>query len=268
MKAILFLLVCLFPTPSFAAKILNLNVFDQLQGEWEPNFRATRMKALSGWILKERPDVVVLQEARADSATSTESTDVAGFRKLYPYAFYVHEMTGKDGASYGYWLGSRKKPDATYTDGFSFPGGVERKVQGAIWKNFSGGKCLGVLHLHLSYQTSEVRVKEAEWVQKWIAAKSPECDRWVVAGDFNADADSAEIRHLQETGFVSLLAEKKPTVGAFNPIRQIYGKDIPSKTIDWAFGWGGVKAVAKVVLDSPLKGIWISDHAGVLVQLK
>ncbi|NUM88451.1 MAG: endonuclease/exonuclease/phosphatase family protein, partial [Bdellovibrionales bacterium] len=200
MKAILLLVLALISLPSHAAKILSLNVFDQLQGEWEPGFREKRMKALGRWIIRERPDVVVLQEARARAATDAESSDVEGFRKLYPHSFYVHEMTGKDGASYGYWLGSRKKPDATYVDGFSFPGGVERKVQGALWRRFAGGQCLGILHLHLSYQTSEVRVKEAEWVQKWIVGKSMECGRWIVTGDFNADDDTAEIRHLQETG--------------------------------------------------------------------
>jgi endonuclease/exonuclease/phosphatase family metal-dependent hydrolase len=88
-----------------------------------------------------------------------------------------------------------------------------------------------------------------------------------VLGDFNADDDSPEMKALFAGGLKSLYGKKKPTVGAFNPIRRIYGEKVPSKTIDWALGWN-LKGSAKAVLDTPYKGGWVSDHAAILVNVK
>lgn len=271
-------LICLFFVLSpvaHAFTIFNLNVFDELQGEWGSGFREQRMGALAEWLKQEKPDLVVFQEAKGTlpgaKKGGQDSVDAQKIRALYPYRYYVYEMTGKDGAAYGYWIGAKRKPHLVWSDGFFFPGGVERKTQGAVWKNLTlGGKkhqCLGVLSVHLSYQTSEVRVREAKWITEWIKGKEMHCKRWVVMGDFNADDDSPEIRELFSAGFKSLFTEKKPTVGAFNPIRRIYGADIPSKTIDWVLGWGGIGGAAHVVLDAPVGNVWISDHAGVRVEL-
>ena len=75
--------------------------------------------------------------------------DEEKIKKIYPHRKYVHEMTGKDGASYGYWIGAKSKPSKWIEDGFSFPGGVERKVIGAVWSKAIGKKCLGLKGLLL-----------------------------------------------------------------------------------------------------------------------
>lgn len=271
MKTFLVLLATVLITPSaMAFEVFNLNVFDQLQGEWAADFRANRMKVVSDYVKSRKPDLVVFQEAigelPGEKKGGKNSPDGRALAKLYPHHVYIHEMTGKDGASYGYWMGSKKKPTQWIEDGFSFPGGVERRVQGTVFGKGKG--CLGVLSLHLSYQTSEVRVKEAEWLLGWLKGKESICANWLVLGDFNADADSAEMKTLFEGGLKSLFKTAKPTIGAFNPIRQIYGKDIPSKTIDWALGWN-LSGEAEVVLDTAQKGdLWVSDHAAVYVKVK
>lgn len=248
--------------------VFNLNVFDQLQGEWTPEFRETRMKAVAQYVAKKRPDILVFQEAKALvllGAKNEESLDGKLFKKSYPHQKYVHEMVGKDGASYGYMIASKKKPREWIEDGFSFPGGVPRKMQAAVWGE--GKSCMGILSLHLSYQTSEVRQKEAVWILDWLKAHERECKSWLVLGDFNADKEDAEMKILFEGGLKSLYTEIKPTVGAFNPIRRIYGENIPSRTIDWALGWN-MDGSAEVVLDSAQNGVWVSDHAAVLVKVK
>lgn len=271
MKTFLVLLAAFLIGPSAQAfEVFNLNVFDQLQGEWDSGFRGRRIKAVSGYVRKRKPDLVVFQEAigelPGERMGGKDSPDGRALTKLYPHRAYIHEMVGKDGASYGYWMGSKKKPAQWIEDGFSFPGGVERRVQGAVFGE--GKNCLGVLSLHLSYQTSEVRVKEAHWLLDWLKNKESVCPRWLVLGDFNADAESAEMKVLFEGGLKNLFKETKPTIGAFNPIRQIYGKDIPSKTIDWALGWN-LAAEAEVVLDGAQAGdVWVSDHAAVYVKVK
>lgn len=265
------LALILIPAQAQAFEVFNLNVFDQLQGEWPAGFREKRMNAVADYVRKKKPEIVVFQEAIGElpgaEGGGQDSPDGARLADLYPFRHYVHEMTGKDGASYGYWIGARTKPDQWIEDGFSFPGGVERKVQGAYFRKASDGQCLGVLSLHLSYQTSEVRVKEARWVLDWINERQGLCPRWLIVGDFNADKEDNEMKVLFEGGLSSMFLNPKPTVGAFNPIRRIYGEKIPSKTIDWALA-RNLNGSAEVVLDSPWKGEWVSDHAAVLVKIK
>lgn len=272
MQTLTILLTLIFnPISAEAFEVFNLNVFDQLQGEWKPDFRQKRMAAVSSYVKSKRPEIVLFQEAigslPGDQGGGQDSPDAELLSKLYPHRMYIHEMTGKDGASYGYWIGSRRKPDQWISDGFSFPGGVARKVQGAFFSKAADGQCLGVMSLHLSYQNSEVRVVEAHWILDWIKEKQKLCPRWLVVGDFNADKEDPEMKVLFEGGLNPLFSEIKPTVGAFNPIRRIYGENIPSRTIDWALGWN-LTGSASVVLDSPFEGEWVSDHAAVLVNLK
>lgn len=252
---------------ALATKIFNLNVFDQLQGEWKPDFRATRFNAIADYVQKKNPDILVFQEAKGlnPGDKNDESEDAAHFLKKYPHRKYIHEMLGKDGASYGYWMASKTKPEEWIEDGFSFPGGVPRRVQASIWGKDKS--CLGVMSLHLSYQNSEVRQKEAHWILDWLKAHESKCQKWLVVGDFNADKEDEEMKILFSGGLKSLYKELKPTIGAFNPIRRIYGENIPSRTIDWALGWNLVGS-AEVVLDSPWAGEWVSDHAAVWIQIK
>lgn len=266
MKSLTILLVafCLCPS-AHAFEVFNLNVFDQLQGDWKPDFRAQRMKLVADFVKKEKPDLVVFQEAQGDTKAKKDSADSILLRKLYPHRQYIHEMTGKDNASYGYWMGAKRKPKQWIEDGFSFEGGVARRVQAAVFDKVDGA-CVGVLSLHLSYQTSGVRVKEAHWLLDWLKRHESVCGRWLVVGDFNAGETDAEMKVLFEGGLRPLFAQNKPTVGAFNPIRQIYGADTPARTIDWALGWK-LDGQAAVVLDSAVKGAWVSDHAAVTVKL-
>ena len=270
-----FLLFLVFSSFSAEAKIkiLNLNVFDQLQGNWEAGFRAKRMAAISSYVKKESPDIVVFQEAQGflpgEKRGGDDSADIENIKTLYPFRKYIHEMTGSDSASYGYWIGSKMRPREWIEDGFFFPGGVDRKVQAAVW-DFSTGKksdCLGVLSLHLSYQNSAVRQKEAQWILDWIKARK-ECSHWAIVGDFNADNSDEEIKILMAGGLKNLTKHVKPTVSPTNPIRRIYGAHIPPKAIDWALGWNLSDAHSEVVLRSKFKGIWVSDHAGLLIRIK
>jgi endonuclease/exonuclease/phosphatase family metal-dependent hydrolase len=271
MKCFLFVLFfSLLCADAHAEKILNLNVFDELQGSWEPGFRAKRMQAVADYVQEENPDLIVFQEAKGilpgEKKGGEDSIDGELFHKKYPHRKYIHEMTGKDGSSYGYWIGAKKKPNEWIEDGFAFPGGVERKVQAAIWGK--GSSCLGVLSLHWSYQSSDVRQKEANWLLDWLKRKEKKCASWLVVGDFNADKEDPEMRILFDAGLNILIKEIKPTIGAFNPIRRIYGENIPSRTIDWALGWN-LSGSAQIVLDTEQKNaVWVSDHAAVLVQLE
>lgn len=268
-----FFLGCAVEAQAFT--VFNLNVFDQLQGDWEKDFRGQRMKKIVAWIRNGHPDLVVFQEAQGKAGNKPgnweDSNDVSELTAEFPFRQYVHEMVGKDMQSYGYFMMAKKKPAKTWKDGFFFPGGVDRKTQAALWNHVLGedkkSGCLGVLSLHLSYQTSDVRQKEAHWILTWLKLHEEDCKNWLVLGDFNADSGDKEIKILLQGGLKSLFTEKKPTVGAYNPIRQIYGKNVPSQTIDWALGWNLPTGEAQVVLDKAVDGVWVSDHAGIETRI-
>lgn len=266
----LLLLALLLARPSHALEVYDQNVFDQLQGKWEAGFREKRMAIMAGFVKVAKPDVIVFEEARGELPGAQhggkDSVDAAAL-KAYPHRKYVHEMTGADGASYGYWIGAKKKPKKWIEDGFSFPGGVERKVLAGVWEKASGGKCLGIIGLHLSYQTSEVRQKEAAWLLSWLKAHETDCKRWLVLGDFNAARPDKEMQMLFSGGLKSLLKEEKPTVGPYNSIRKIYGADKPNLTIDWALGWNLDGEASTVLGEANAAGDWVSDHAGLIVKI-
>lgn len=270
---LLLLALALIPVPAHALEVYDQNVFDQLQGSWQPDFRGKRMDIMAAFVKQHRPDIVVFEEARGEKSGKdgggTDSVDSEKIRQAYPFRKYVHEMTGQDGASYGYWIGAKKKPKQWIVDSFSFPGGVARKVLAAVWDKAVNGECLGVTGLHLSYQTSEVRQKEAEWVLAWLKDHEKLCKHWLVMGDMNASENDKEMRILFDGGLKPLFGKPyTPTVGPYNPIRAIYGKDKPNLTIDWALGWN-LGGSAGVVLNEPDKGgNWVSDHAGVYIRLK
>jgi endonuclease/exonuclease/phosphatase family metal-dependent hydrolase len=243
--------------------VFNLNVFDQLQGDWDEGFRARRMGAVADFITKKNPAIVTFQEAQREGEDSVD----ARLLTQYTNRDYVYEMLGADVQGYGYWMGAKEAPLKWINEGFAFEGGVRRRVQGAVFEKILNGECLGVLSLHLSYQTSAVRQVEAHWLLDWLKANENECKQWLVVGDFNADEKSAEMNILFAGGLKSLYRELKPSIGAFNPIRRIYGDTIPSQTIDWALGWN-IKGSAEIVLDTPYMGEWVSDHAGVLIHVE
>lgn len=269
MKTLLFVFGILLCQRAEAFTVLNINIFDELQGKWASDFREQRTAAFGDYVKSVEPDLVVMQEAKGvlpgAQKGGNDTVDAASFVDAYNHRRYTYEMTGADGAAYGYWMGAKHEPRHFAEDGFAFEGGVARRVQTVVFDKADERGCLGVLSLHMSYQQNKVREKEAGWVLNFLKKHEKQCKRWLVLGDFNANEKSPEMQILFKGGLVSLYGEQKPTVGAFNPIRRIYGNDIPSETIDWALGWN-LNATAEVVLDSPWNGQWVSDHAAVLVK--
>ncbi|MGZ3683826.1 MAG: endonuclease/exonuclease/phosphatase family protein [Bdellovibrionota bacterium] len=271
MKIALLFAFILYAPAALALEVYDQNVFDQLQGKWDSGFREKRMAIMAELVKARKPDIIVFEEARGvltgAQGGGDDSVDAEKIKAKYPHRKYIHEMTGAEGASYGYWVGAKKKPRQWIEDSFSFPGGVPRRVLGGIWDKAVGGKCLGVIGLHLSYQTTEVRQKEADWLLAWLKAHEKECAQWLVLGDFNAARPDKEMQILFNGGLKPLFEKETPTVGPFNPIRRIYGADKPSLTIDWALGWNLNGKAETVLNEANAAGDWVSDHAGVYVKL-
>ena len=252
---------------SDAVKVLSLNIFDQQQGDWAEGFRASRLEALASQLgeMGDSLKLVVLQESQARKKEHQYiSTDAGYLSSHFPYHHYTHESVEKDGMSYGYLILSGQKPKKLWKDSFHFQGGSRRVVQFSLW-DFKKIGCLGVANLHLSWQSSQVRYEEVNFLVNNIPRLKNYCPKWLFLGDFNADENSKEMKFLFNNGLKDLLTLRKPTVGPFNPIRSLYGK-IKPQTIDWALGIN-VDAKAEVLFSGPVNGRWISDHAAILVEL-
>ena len=252
---------------SNAIKILSLNIFDQQQGNWSKDFRTARLKILSSKLdeIGDSLKLVFLQESQAKKEGSEYiSTDAQYLSKNFSYHHYTHESIEKDGMSYGHLVLSKKKPRKTWKDSFHFQGGSQRVVQFSLW-DFKDLRCLGVANLHLSWQSSQARYKEVNFLASKIPELKNHCSRWLFLGDFNADESSDEMKFLFHNGLRDFFTQRKPTVGPFNPIRSIYGK-IKNQTIDWILGIN-IEGKAEVLFNKSVNGIWISDHSAILVEL-
>ena len=255
-----------YKTQNDTITILSLNIFDQQQGNWPENFRTSRLKALASQLNKfnKSPDIVFLQESQAEKKRGKYLSKDAQHLN-FPNHHYTHESFEKDGMSYGYLILSKKKPNKVWKDSFHFAGGSKRVVQFSLW-HFKGWGCLGVANIHLSWQSSEVRYKEAQFLVEKMPALKASCSNWLLAGDFNADENSNEMKFLFDNGFNNFLIKAEPTVGPFNPIRSIYGK-IKNQTIDWILGTDTIQGRSHVMFDEPVDEVWISDHSAVFVTL-
>ncbi|MGB0452424.1 MAG: hypothetical protein ACPGJV_01815 [Bacteriovoracaceae bacterium] len=74
-------------------------------------------------------------------------------------------------------------------------------MQLSLW-NFKSGKCLGVINLHLSWQSSIVRQKETEMIIERVNKLKKVCSKWLIAGDFNGDENSDEMKLFFEKAFI------------------------------------------------------------------
>jgi len=100
----------------------------------------------------------------------------------------------------------------------------------------------------------------------------------VVAGDLNAEPDSAEVRALTGDGLVDAWAAAGTGPGhtwtAGNPLAAAEMSRLSLGTghrrIDYVFAGPAGRvtvAAARLVADRPVGGVWLSDHAGVLADL-
>jgi endonuclease/exonuclease/phosphatase family metal-dependent hydrolase len=114
----------------------------------------------------------------------------------------------------------------------------------------------------------------------------------IIAGDLNATPEAASIRYLsglQTLGGRSVHYHDAWTVASDGPgytwsvdnsraaaeIEKLVGQPAHRRRIDYVFvgsalahpGWRSRIVAARLALDRPVDGVWLSDHAGVLVDL-
>lgn len=142
-----------------------------------------------------------------------------------------------------------------------------------------GGRTLGVHVTHLRWQPSATKIRTAQARAIVEALRHYPCDAHLLGGDFNAPADGPELAPLHAR-LLDTFAALRPgdpglTWAASNPHTALVTKFgiVPDRRIDLLMcsppALGGIHELheARVVLDKPVDGRWLSDHYGLLVDL-
>lgn len=140
------------------------------------------------------------------------------------------------------------------------------------------GRRLALFNTHLSWKLDEgnVRERQVDELLKFIADKSSGLDA-AVMGDFNATPASREVKKMPAAGFVDAFHslhrdDSGLTWSNENPYACGASHPLPDRRIDYLFINGGLSSrleSIKIVLDrSDTKGVWASDHFGLLTRFR
>lgn len=259
-------------------RVLTLNIWN-LSGDWR-----ARREAILHVLRDHAPDIVCLQEVvsgdRGDQASWLAerlggwATHFAGEPAASPTGQFGNAVLSR-------WpIEARGAHRLPYVDD---PFDIQRVV---VHARTAG---VDVFCTHLSWQLHDGALRERQ-VRSLMAFVHDRADPGavigpVVAGDLNAEPDSAEVRYL--TGLQSLDGESVYLQDAWrhagdggpgitwsnrNPHAAL--EQEPDRRIDYVLsGFRGAAGAGRpvacqLVADGPVEGVWPSDHFGVLAVLQ
>jgi endonuclease/exonuclease/phosphatase family metal-dependent hydrolase len=257
-------------------RVLSLNIWN-VNGGW-----AARRQEILAWLDRLRPDVVCLQEV----SEAPDGRNQARWLAEAAGGWHVtYAGSAVDGGRFGNAVLSRSPIDATGSHNLPWTpseGEVPRLV---VHARTAG---VDVFSTHLNFKFGDGVVREAQ-VQSLADFVRSTIDRDlrlppIVAGDFNAEPDSTEVRYL--CGLTSLnghsvyFQDAWRVAGGAGPgwtwdNRNSFAaaEHEPDRRIDYVFvghvrpdGAGRVEA-ARVVCDRSLTGTFASDHFGICADI-
>ena len=256
--------------------VLSWNIWWQF-GPWE-----ARAKAIDATLEAADADVIALQEVWGDAAHNYARILA---EKLGYYSFFADSMT-MNGVGFGNAILSRWPIVGRKV--ITLSGAEETgEIRNALFARIDGPRGpfdFFCTHLNWRYEQSHIRqdqVREvAEFVNKNKAGKMPP----LLCGDFNAEPMSEEIRML--TGLTTAAAKglafhdgwnvagNGPGLTWDNRNPFVAAEFEPNRRIDYIFA-GHPKARGRghitnmdVIGDTPIDGVWPSDHFGVMAKLR
>jgi endonuclease/exonuclease/phosphatase family metal-dependent hydrolase len=260
-------------------RVLTLNLWN-LAGDWR-----TRREEILVWLRQLEADVVCLQEVIDDGDRNTARW--LGERSGYGgVAFGGSPIDGGHGAHFGNAVLSRAPIDHSAT--YALPSGDPRPepIERVVLHARTAGLDVFCTHLTSLYWCGNLREQQVLRLDEVIRdhadpdAQLPP----ILAGDFNADPDSTEIRFLcgnasiggrstyyQEAWRVAGGREPGITWSNDNPFAA--AEHEPERRIDYdCVAWRrpvgrGTVTACSVVCDRPLTGIHPTDHYGVLADI-
>jgi endonuclease/exonuclease/phosphatase family metal-dependent hydrolase len=266
-------------------RVLTLNLWNA-SGPWKQ-----RREDVVAWLRHLDADVVCLQEVLADGP---DAADRAGAGRNT--ARWVAERTGyghvalglvegRPGLLFGNAVLSKRPIDHEAV--FDLPTAEQPgDVQRVLLHARTGGLDVFTTHLTSLYECGEQRERQVLRIDEVIRAEADPAAALppILAGDFNAEPDSTEIRFL--TGSTSLHGRstyyqdawrvaggREPGFTWSNENPYAAAEFEPDRRIDYVFaGWRrddgrGRITACSVVCDRPLTGTWPSDHFGLLADI-
>lgn len=262
-------------TPPRVFSVLTLNLWNR-SGPWDD-----RLKLIRAGLAALRPDIVTLQEVtRMEDFGIDQAREVAG-----DDGYHVAWAQTPGTYLFGNAILSRFPIEATEVFPLPREGTDENRCLVLARVRTPWGS-LPVASTHLNWRLHEghVRVAQVRHVVERLTAFAQGAELpAVLAGDFNAEPDSDEIRYLRgRTGlggpcvyFNDCFATAGHGDGVTFARRNAYAAEArePDRRIDYVFVRGpdeflrGVPVEAKVCFDTPTEGVWPSDHFGVFARI-
>lgn len=259
-------------------RVLTLNIWN-LSGDWR-----ARRSAILDVLRACAPDVICLQEV-IETERGNQAAWLAGELGGWSVAYAGEPPAGWPAALFGNAVLSRRPIEVS--------GHVrlphrpdEAEVQRLVVHARTGG--VDVFSTHLSWQLHDAALRERQ-VRALAAYVTERSDPGapmgpVVAGDFNAEPDATAIRYL--TGLASLdgastylqdawrlAGDGGPGLTWSNANPHAALDHEPDRRLDYVLSGfhgragGGRPVECRVVADTPVDGVWPSDHFGVLAVL-
>lgn len=255
----------------------TLNIWGRF-GPWED-----RVVAIREGLRSLAPDVIGLQEV-----LRYEGFDQAA---LVGEALGYHAAWGKASDNYGFPLGNAvlSRWPVLRTEVIPLPNGDSDEHRSVLFCELDapfGALPFFCTHLNWKFHHGHVRQAQVKVVAEAVARLAPVGATFppVVVGDFNADPDADEIRFMRGlTGlggacvyFADAFAVAGDgTLGATfskrNPFAEVQRE--PERRIDYVFVRGPDKSLrgeprdARVCFDEPHRGVFPSDHFGVVADI-
>ena len=260
-------------------RAMTLNIWN-LAGPWRE-----RRQEIVTWIDRLAPDVVCLQEVMDDGERTTAGWIADRAQGHWHHAFAGSPVRWSAGNRFGNAVLSRQPID--HEAAFDLPHVEdEADTQRVLLHVRTGDVDVFCTHLAWQYHMGALREQQVVAIDEVVRLHSAERGPLppILAGDFNAEPDSTEVRFL--TGLASI--DGRSTY--FQDAWRVAGSDGPGWTwdnrdpfaaaehepdrrIDYVFvGWrreGGAGRVerAEVVCGEALSGTFASDHFGVVADL-
>jgi endonuclease/exonuclease/phosphatase family metal-dependent hydrolase len=250
-------------------------------GPWE-----AREPAIIETLRRLDPDVVCLQEVWRDLETG-DSSAARIARALGRDHVAVASRLNLDGIGFGNAVVSRWPIEHQAEAPLPSPPAVDelRVVLRADVAGPRGTVQVYTTHLHWRFDHSHIRQDQVRTVSRFIREAPRRTYPAVLCGDFNAEAESDEIRMLTGLAAVPdppLVFHDAWRLGGDGSAGLTWSNDNPyaqldlepARRIDYVFsgfpkpGGAGHCGHAELVGTEPIDGVWPSDHYGVLADLR
>jgi endonuclease/exonuclease/phosphatase family metal-dependent hydrolase len=259
-------------------RVMTLNIWNILT-DW-PGRRAE----IVAWINRLEPDLISLQEVIESADGTNQARWLAENASADYHVAYAAEKLWGDLGLFGNAVLSRWPIDAEHSMSLAGETGDD-DVRRSITHARSVGYDMFATLLNWKFDEGIIRETQVQEVASFVEEHTDSASALppILAGDFNAEPDSTEIRFLTGTATLGgrsvYYQDAWRVAGARGPgftwdNRNPYAFTVrePDRRIDYVFvGWrndakGRVES-ARVICDRALTGTFASDHFGLLAEI-